>query len=36
MVKLDPEITALKNFGKRAYKEEMVDQRRIIADTLGG
>lgn len=36
MVKLDPEIKALQSFGKRAYTNEMVAQRTIVADLMGG
>ncbi|KAG9244951.1 centromere/kinetochore protein-like protein zw10 [Calycina marina] len=36
LVKLDPEITKLQGFGKRAYKEELISQRTTVADLLGG
>ncbi|KAF4626360.1 hypothetical protein G7Y89_g11800 [Cudoniella acicularis] len=36
MVKLDPEIKALESFGKRAYTNELITQRTIIKDLLGG
>jgi len=36
MVKLDPEVKALQSFGKRAYTNEMVAQRTIISDLMGG
>lgn len=36
LVKLAPEILKLRNFGKRAYKEELTSQRTTIDDLLGG
>lgn len=35
-VKLDPEIRALQSFGKRAYTNEMIAQRTVINDLMGG
>jgi protein transport protein DSL1/ZW10 len=35
-VKLGPEIKALQSFGKRAYTNEMISQRTIINDLMGG
>lgn len=36
MVKLEPEIKVLTSFGKRAYTNELIEQRTIINDLLGG
>lgn len=36
LMKLDPEVKALQSFGKRAYTNEMVAQRTIINDLMGG
>jgi len=36
MVKLDPEIKVLTSFAKRAYTNEMIEQRVLINDLLGG
>lgn len=36
MMKLEPEIKALQGFGKRAYTNEMISQRTVINDFMGG
>lgn len=36
MMKLEPEIKALQGFGKRAYTNEMISQKTIINDFMGG
>lgn len=36
MVKLEPEIKALISFGKRAYTNELTEQRLLINDLFGG
>ncbi len=36
MVKLESDIKVLESFGKRAYTNELVSQRTVINDLLGG